>query len=500
MTLCNLSNDSDCSYDYNFLSPLHSDLLKANGFQHFGNQISLDDSIMFNVYYENDSLDFSTSWLDINDSPTLIAGNYILLNPRVEIDEGIGTFTATIENKLDDYDINSDGQQNISEYDPDFRLRYFMSVFGPRLIFRNGMYRYDYHIGSDIINLERPEDDIEITELPQLQCMCDGVVVEYVKLDDPADIINPNGVGRKTGIHCTNGVVIEPPLGDNSKIIEQTGEGQYIVVKCNEQYPISFGFTDPDIYIAYRHMYSFEHDFSIGDSVKKGDILGRMGQSGITSNYHLHLSALRRACDDNPSKRFANVHPIHLFNPTANPHLIRKLEYNLAYNNNSVQIDHQKMNPEVYFLNYDTFLAGEDPIIRIAMPYYYTSIGEIIIRDTSNISPHPEWTFDLIQRSTLSESECDMNYWDMNGSGDIDTVFIHHFNRGTSASFLYDSHKNEGHYDGHPSKQWPITDTGIYRSATYILDIKIVNFSGEKEDLQVEISDIWGNRIKAEPD
>ncbi|MDG2449399.1 MAG: M23 family metallopeptidase, partial [Saprospiraceae bacterium] len=304
---------------------------------------------------------------------------------------------------------------------------------------------------------------------------------------------------RKTGIHCTNGIVIEPPMGDDSKIIEQTGEGQYIVIKCNEQYPISFGFTDRDIYIAYRHMYSFEQNFSIGDTLKKGDILGQMGQTGITSNYHLHLSALRRACDDDPSKRFANVHPMYLFNPHSNPHLIRKMEFNQAYNNDSNPIDHQEMNPEVYFLNYETFLPGEDPIIRIALPYYHTSIDKIIMRDTSEISPHSEWTFDLIQRSTLPESERDMNYWDMNESGDIDTVFIHHFNRGTSASFLYDSHKNEGHYDAHPSKQWPITDTGIYRSATYILDIKIVNFSGGKEDLQVEISDIWGNRIKAEP-
>tara|TARA_B100000497_G_C7521337_1_gene316780 strand:- start:225 stop:788 length:564 start_codon:yes stop_codon:yes gene_type:complete len=186
--------------------------------------------------------------------------------------------------------------------------------------------------------------------------MCDGVVVEYVKLDDPADIINPNGVGRKTGIHCTNGIVIEPPMGDDSKIIEQTGEGQYIVIKCNEQYPISFGFTDRDIYIAYRHMYSFEQNFSIGDTLKKGDILGQMGQTGITSNYHLHLSALRRACDDDPSKRFANVHPMYLFNPHSNPHLIRKMEFNQAYNNDSNPIDHQEMNPEVYFLNYETFL------------------------------------------------------------------------------------------------------------------------------------------------
>jgi len=28
--------------------------------------------------------------------------------------------------------------------------------------------------------------------------MCDGVVTEFVKLDDPADISNPDGVGRKT--------------------------------------------------------------------------------------------------------------------------------------------------------------------------------------------------------------------------------------------------------------------------------------------------------------
>ena len=84
----------------------------------------------------------------------------------------------------------------------------------------------------------------------------------------------------------------------------------------------------------------------------------------------------------------------------------------------------------------------------------------------------------------------------MNGDGLLDTVFIHHFNRGTSAQFLFNSHKDEAHYDGHPGRDWPITNTGLYRTSAYILDVKIVNYTGNKNDLEVEVVDIWGNGIK----
>ena len=499
LQLSNLPNNTPIIYTHDFLFPLQSELLLRNGFQLTGNQNDLDNATLFTIYYEEDTIETAIDNLVINDSLILVAGKVVQLKSGFEI-KPIGTekFIATIEKRLADYDTNTDGLQPVTEYDPDFRFRYFMSIFGPRLILRDGIYRYDFHQGSDIIDLEKPEDNVPIVDLPNFQCICDGVITEFVKLDDPADINDPAGVGRKTGIHCLGDTIVEPPMGVNTKIIEATGEGQYLVVKCNnkDQYPVSLGFSDNDIYIAYRHLYNFGQNFNIGDSIKRGDIIGKMGQTGITTNYHLHFSALRRACLEMPAKRFINVHPMYLFNPEYNPHLLRKLEVNPNFDNNSSSINHQEINPEISFLNYDTISPGANPIIRIALPYSQTSIQKVIIRDKNGIAPSNEWTFNFLERGIEAEAERDKNYWDMNGDGLADTVYIHHFNRGTSASFLFDSHDEEAHFDGHPGRDWPILSTGLYRTSAYILDFELVNYTGAKDDLEVEVVDIWNNRIK----
>lgn len=498
LELSNLPNNAPINYTYNFLTPIDSRILLQNGHQLTGDQNDLDNQTPFQIYYDSDTLTTSSNNLPLADNPILMAGKLVQMETGFLIGGSPGIFRAIIEKTLDDYDTNTNGLQPVSAYDPDFRFRYFMSIFGPRLILRNGVYRYDFHQGSDIIDTERPEDDAPIADLPTIQCMCNGVVTEFVKLDDPADIDDPNGVGRKTGIHCSGDTIVEPPLGDNSRILEQTGEGQYLVVRCDaaDQYPISLGYADNDIYIAYRHLYDFARDFEIGDTILKGDLVGKMGQSGITSNYHLHLSALRRACSETPAKRFINVHPMYLFNPDNNPHLLRKMEFNPAFDNNSGSLVQQEINPEISFLNYDTITAGANPIVRIALPYSQTSLHKIIIRDRNGIAPTNEWTFDFLERGIEDEAERDKNHWDMNGDGLLDTVFIHHFNRGTSAQFLFNSHDEEAHFDGHPGRDWPITNTGLYRTSAYILDIKIVNYTGNKDDLEVEVLDIWGNGIK----
>ena len=480
-------------YSFDFVSPISSQLVLRNGYQLTGDQLDLDDSTHFNNYYENSFIQSDDGWFDTIQPLRLIARDSVLLIPQFEFDNSNGMMEVEIESRLIDFDTNTSGEQNENEYDPDFRLRYFMSVFGPRLILRNGEYRYDFHLGADIIDLERPEDD---SNLPDLICMCDGTVNEYLKLDNANDIDNPNGVGRKTGIHCTNGVVIEPPMGDQSLIVDQTGTGQYLTVKCDAKYPVEMGFGDRDVYISYRHMQSFASDYQIGDTLEMGEEIGKMGKSGITSNYHLHLSALRRGCDENPSQRFINVHPMYLFNSQYNPHLIQKLSNEDLFDNDATTLVQQEINPEIHFLNYDSFSPGDDVIIRIVLPYHHAQIKEIIIRDTLSQDPQGVWIFDFFQRGLLNEAERDTPYWDMNGDGVSDTVFVHHFNRGTSAQFLYDSHSSESHFDKHPGKTWPILNEGVYRTSAYILDLKVVDFLGQKNDMEIKVVDIWGHGIK----
>lgn len=101
-----------------------------------------------------------------------------------------------------------------------------------------------------------------------------GNYLEYDGSHLGVDIRAPQGTPVRS---IANGVVVK--LRDSAD-----GVGKYVVVR-HDNVPVGGG--RETLYSAYLHLESV--NTSIGTSVKKGDMIGRVGITGITTTPHLHF-------------------------------------------------------------------------------------------------------------------------------------------------------------------------------------------------------------------
>lgn len=490
-----LRNDSTSTFNYenDLTAPVNSNLLRRNGLQLTGTQTQLTSGEIFQNYFDENQLSYDTDLGDTGANLLFLSRNEISLEEGFNItSNGDDVFSAEIEQKLEDYDIDDENngiQDSVEYYNPKINLRYFMSVFGPRLLKGTPHYRYDFHQGSDIIDLEVPSD----TTLSEIKCMCEGTIVRIRKSNTPND---NEGEGMTYYYDCNH-------LESEGKLIrmDTIGTGQYLTIKCiNETFDNTLGYTDDTIYTAYRHLDDLAKSYSLGDTIEKGEVIGTMGQTGITTTNHLHLSILRKDCNNsgNPnSSGLINVHPLRAFNMDYNTHLVRQLNFDSAFDNTISPREYLKFNPEIHLLNIEEdTLTGDSALIRIAVPFYQANIAEIQIRNTQNPASTGTWTFNFEERSNNPESVRDTNRWDMNGDEIDEEVYVFSFNRGSSANDLFENRRDDGHFSPeHTANNFPLSYDGVFRIPAYVLDIKAKNFTGTKEDIEVEVFDIWGNSI-----
>lgn len=100
------------------------------------------------------------------------------------------------------------------------------------------------------------------------------------------DISNGNGVGGTNIIAAKDGVVIYPTSEDLTKFAdngyvgnpEGGGFGNYVVIQHSD-----------GNYTYYAHMAQNSITVIAGDSVRRGQVIGKMGHSGSSTGTHLHL-------------------------------------------------------------------------------------------------------------------------------------------------------------------------------------------------------------------
>ncbi len=331
-----------------------------------------------------------------------------------------------------------------NQYTPEFSNRYFISVFGPRILGS----RYDFHQGSDITpNLTYGGKNFDSSNKIPIISMTEGT--------------------------------IDKIIDGSESYLESIGTGRSVRVKTNLTFP-----RKPEwgtVYINYRHLSQmgnipakFEPDDPDATeiSISKEDTVGIMGESGTTTNVHLHWSVARKTDDG-----YKNVHPMRLFRQDLIPHLITGIDTAWVYHDN---------------------ISSNSALVRVAVPYNQTVIGKVSIAAPFT-SGETEKVFDLEAVSYDSDNRDDNEI--VPGLA----VYAYPFNKGHSAYKRYESVKDNLSLNHPASGQRPpefrfeIPNEAPFDQPVYVLDFVVEDLPPNYDpfSLLVEITDIYGNAIKA---
>lgn len=331
-------------------------------------------------------------------------------------------------------------------YVPSDANRYFISIFGPRYKDNvpNGSLNFDFHQGSDIVN-----GDVPSTSQDSITCRCDGVVVQVDNVDGGA--------------------------GDP--------EGKWVEVRCNETFSGNPNWGN--VHMAYRHLAEIGGPASggiweEGNPISKGSVIGLMGETGTTTNIHLHYSVMRKYCgasnDSYDRGALYNVHPMRTFNPAAYPHLLDTLH-----------------GAELFLLGYN----GNSALLRLAVPYNQVNLRAIDV-SLPNGTYRRHYDFEKVSKESDGEAEIRDQVEFTDGL----RLYPYPFNRGKSAYDRYISKTYPAEYPGSTQRGYAIPNEGIFTTPAYVLDIEVLDLPPSYclEDLQVSVIDIWGNGMKTAGD
>lgn len=326
-----------------------------------------------------------------------------------------------------------------TSYVPKITNRYNISVYGPRHKkeeMTSNITYFDFHKGTDITpRVEHDNFVYNDTDSPIIHCMCEGVVSKVVDGDDI--------------------------------VIEATGEGRYVEVKCDKSFSnAAWG----NVYIASRHLRWIKSGLKVNDQVHIGDTLGQMGSSGVTENVHLHLSAIRKTPNDS-----YNVHPMRIFNPDAHDHLLDQLTY-----------------AEITQLDYDANSA----LFRIAIPYNMANLRHIKV--TLGSSYQKVYDFEEIAKEDSQQAD-DNDF--VNGL----ELFAYPFNRGRDAYHRFWSKYEDLELDAtYPASQdrgvgnyYPFLSENLLNTPAYVVDLKVKDLPANYDisQLKIELLDIYGHGV-----
>lgn len=313
---------------------------------------------------------------------------------------------------------------------------YFIAAFGPRFI-RD---RFDFHAGADITpRVKHDGTTYNDGNTPNLICMCDGIVVE---INDSWP--DPNAIGK----------------------------GRWVRVKCNQQFSNSNSIWG-NIYLAYRHMSSV--GVAVDAPVTKGQVLGRLGNTGAPTNYHLHLSVQYCGDDDGNCEdgdaEFENVHTMRVFDPARAPHLHSPFKKG-----------------DVYVELLET--SGTEAIFRTAFLHNQIPIHSIKI--FYNDTEHASYVFEDIYEAANDADDLDNPCY-----ADNICVYANPINRYKSA---YDRYIEATIPVSFPSQSdHPIINDFPYNTPAHVLDVVVENLPDpiNLTQLRIEIRDIYGNGARA---
>lgn len=277
----------------------------------------------------------------------------------------------------------------------------------------------------------------------------------------------------KAPIICMCDGVISQVLNGPDSLLELTASGRSVRVTCDS---ISQAFGGSHS-INYRHLSSLGALATIADTaaastitIQKGEVIGLMGESGTTSNVHLHLSSNA-------------VHPVNgnsflstarLFDPTLHPAVLKELT------DATIDVLHD---------------WPDSALVRVTWPYNQTINQFEFINQSDTVVFNKEEAYDT-GSAIRDNHDC------LPGI----KVFAYQFNGKQTAQNRYLSGMNNipAIYPASPNRDTNIALYGYQHvpitidSVAYVYDFMVKGLSPahQKEDFIIKLSDVWGYTVE----
>ncbi|MFK7970176.1 MAG: T9SS type A sorting domain-containing protein [Bacteroidia bacterium] len=340
-----------------------------------------------------------------------------------------------------DYPINSDALASSNFSPPDSGV-YLLASYGHRYL-SSRTTKTDNHGGLDFWYKHTYRGVVyDQVNLVPILCMCDGVI---------STIIN----------------------GPDS-VLEQTAGGRSVQVLCDSQ----FQAFNSDLKINYRHLSSIgtipaSAEMAPANSVRvsKGDTMGLVGESGTTTNKHLHLSV---QTSNHPDFNLAFVNTWRLFDPTLHPQILSTLRH--------ARVEVLRDWPD-------------STLFRIIWPY----------NQSINRFEFSNQTFSLLfDKETAYETSANRDAHDCQPGV---KVFAYQFNGSATAKRRYtlEMPNMPAVYPASPQRDNNLAMYGYqhfpieHDSVSFVYDFMIENVPSNhaKDDWKVKLSDVWGYTVEA---
>ena len=316
--------------------------------------------------------------------------------------------------------------------------RFFMSVFGPRFksVDTSNVEYFDFHQGMDLtpdvndgVNFYNEDNP------PPVLSMCDGTVHRIDDVDEDT----------------------------TEQELEASGPGRSVYIRCDAEFGLpGWG----NVYLAYRHLSSVDGNIDVDTIVTPGQELGIMGESGVTTAIHLHLSVLRQTDDG-----LENVHYMRIFDPDGYEHLLDQLQ--------EADVWQLESNPN-------------DILLRVAVPHTMASIRSI----SGSMGDSYQREYDFESVSMHSGDDRDNNDY-ISGI----ELYAYHFNRGDGAYKRHALRRNDIPSEFYPAGPeqtsdnfYPILNEGLLQTPAYILDVRFSDLPDDfdPEQFELNVVDVYG--------
>jgi hypothetical protein len=361
-----------------------------------------------------------------------------VLNVTTYRDLGIPHIETDVSKYNFGYPLCSNGLDSL-DFSPPNDGVFFKATYGHRYLSSTSA-KTDNHGGFDYWDtLDCDSISYSSSSEAPIICMCDGYITEV--------------------FHGTNAAM------------ELTAKGRSVQVTCDS---LSQALTGA-MKINYRHLSALgnkallAHTAPTGTiAISKGDTIGIMGESGYTSNVHLHLSVEA----NHPQYGNQNVHTARIFDPTLHPGVLEPLT------EAKIELLHD---------------WPDSALFRIIWPFNQTiNRFEFSLPSSSFSAVFDKEEAYGVGSSTRDDFDCIAGF----------QVYAYQFNGKQTAKSRYNGEKGNmpAIYPASPQRD---LNQAVYKylhipinhdSVAYVYDFVVENLppSHSKTDFNVKLSDVWG--------